>query len=97
MTTINETIINNDPTLQRYSKELRNYKFFKCLGVGGFGAVYQVIHTIDSTISCIKVINLSTAPHNEKEKALQEVTNHSLLHHPNIIEYKTSFFIHNCL
>ena len=71
---------------------LNDFIIMKLLGKGSFGSVYLVKRKKDDQIYAMKRINFPKSPNNEREAALNEIRLLYSLSHPNIIDYKETFY-----
>lgn len=68
-----------------------NYEILKTLGKGSYGKVMLAKKKGTEEKYAIKKVNFELLSEKEKEKALDEVSLLSSMHHPNITAYKESF------
>jgi len=68
------------------------YEEIKTIGRGQYGVVQLVRNVEDKMLYVCKTVDLTCRPRAEREAAKQEVGLLKRLHHPNIVEYKDSFF-----
>ncbi|XP_075231807.1 serine/threonine-protein kinase Nek8-like [Lycorma delicatula] len=67
------------------------YKKIRTVGKGAFGTAVLYERLIDNKLVVIKEINMTDLTAHERQMALNEVNVLSLLNHPNIISYMSSF------
>lgn len=74
--------------MQGASKEVERYQKVSVLGEGAMGKAYLVKSSQDGCEYVMKRINIGHLPAKEKENALREAQLHSLLQHPNIVQFR---------
>jgi len=74
-----------------------DYEEIKVIGRGQYGKAHLVRYTKDTQLYICKTIDLTCLSKKERESALQEVELLRRLDHPNIVEYKRSFFMGDTL
>ena len=83
-------LLSNIPNKDFLSKSrfLSEFTMLDKVGKGGFGSVFKVINKLDKKTYAIKIVNVNSE---NKNLVLREVENLSLLNHPNIVRYYSSW------
>jgi NIMA (never in mitosis gene a)-related kinase len=68
--------------------EAEKYQKVRVLGEGAMGKAYLVRSSEDELQYVMKRINIGHLPPKEREAALREAQLHSILQHPNIVQFK---------
>ncbi|XP_067451398.1 interferon-induced very large GTPase 1-like [Thunnus thynnus] len=76
---------------------MEKYKKVKRIGKGGFGMAILVKSKEDGHQYVIKEIGISRMSPEERQKAQKEVEVLAKMSHPNIVQYKESFEVKDCL
>lgn len=76
---------------------MHNYKEIKCIGNGSFGQVFMVEHITEKKNYVIKKIKTAHISEKDKDNIENEVALLKQLHHPNIVAYKDSFTLDDCI
>jgi NIMA (never in mitosis gene a)-related kinase len=71
---------------------INDFELIKEIGKGAFANVWLAHRKADKIFYAMKRINIKTATQKSKENALNEVRLLASVSHPNIIDYKESFF-----
>mmetsp|Transcript_28141 Transcript_28141/g.45600 ORF Transcript_28141/g.45600 Transcript_28141/m.45600 type:complete len:908 (+) Transcript_28141:221-2944(+) len=80
-------------TTSRYGTSVGSkYEQMEMIGKGSFGKVFKVRDREDRKIYVVKKLKFSDDTESEREAALSEVEVLSQLHHPNIVQYRESFW-----
>lgn len=78
-------------------RRLADFVFLEELGRGAHGVVHKVKSRVDKDVYVIKEIRLSNLKPKRRKNVAQEVLLLRRLHHPNIIQYYTSFVENHAL
>lgn len=63
-----------------------NFTDIKNIGAGGFGSVYEAVHTIENTKYALKFVKIFSLDFDKREVQIL-----ATLHHPNVLRYYTSW------